>query len=166
MTRGEPIPMLYGGATMDCALMKTVFHDAPYTAGFKTFDKGKPVGQAHSTVEVAQPLRVVDLASAPLRKLGITRKQLIDTEKDRYPVTRQWAEALYRQCPDAQGLSWVSRQDDSARAVALFGDRIPNGALKPLGASRSLVDDGNAYDSVLNLADRIGVSIIPGKKSR
>ena len=48
--------MLYGGATMDCALMKTVFHDAPYAAGFKTFDKGKPVGQAHSTAEVAQPL--------------------------------------------------------------------------------------------------------------
>lgn len=164
--RGQPIPMLYGGTTMDCALMETVFHDVPYTAGLKTFDKGKLAGQVHSTVEVAQPLRVVDLASVPLRKLGITRKQLIDTEKDRYPVTRQWAEALHRQCPDAQGLSWVSRQDDSARAVALFGDRIPNGALKPLGASRSLVDDGNAYDSALNLADRIGVSIIPGKKSR
>lgn len=29
--RGRPIPMLHGGATMDCALMETVFHDAPYT---------------------------------------------------------------------------------------------------------------------------------------
>ncbi|EDT3379585.1 RES family NAD+ phosphorylase [Salmonella enterica subsp. enterica serovar Mbandaka] len=161
--QGQPIPTLYGGTTMDCALMETVFHDVPHTAGFKTFDKGKLAGQVHSTVEVAQPLRVVDLASVPLRKLGITRKQLIDTEKDQYPATRQWAEALHRQCPDAQGLSWVSRQDDSARAVVLFGDRIPNGALKPQGASRSLVDDGNAYDSVLDLADRIGVSIIPGK---
>ena len=158
--------MLHGGATMDCALMETVFHDAPYTAGLKTFDKGKPAGQAHSTVEVAQPLRVVDPASAPLRMPGIARKQLIDTEKNRRPVTRRWAEALHRQCPDARGLSWASRQDDSARAVALFGDRIPNGVLKPLGASRSLVDDGNTNDSVLDLADRIGVSIIQGKKSR
>lgn len=161
--QGQSIPTLYGGTTMDCALMETVFHDVPHTAGFKSFDKGKLAGQVHSTVDVEQPLQVVDLSSLPLRKLGITRKQLIDTEKDQYPATRKWAEALHRQYPQAQGLSWVSRQDDSARAVVLFGDRIPSGALKPQGASRSLVDDGNAYDAVLDLADRIGVSIIPGK---
>lgn len=160
--QGQPIPTLYGGTTMDCALMETVFHDVPHTAGFKTFDKGKLAGQMHSTVEVVQPLRMVDLASVPLRKLGITRRQIIDTEKDQYPATRKWAEALHRQCPNAQGLTWVSRQDDSARAVVLFGDRIPSGALKSQGASRSLVDDGNAYDAVLDLAERIGVAIVPG----
>lgn len=161
--QGKSIPTLYAGTTMDCALMETVFHDVPHSAGFKTFDKGKLAGQVHSTVEVVQPLKVVDLASVPLRKLGITRKQLIDTEKDQYPATRKWAESLHRQCPDAQGLSWVSRQDDSARAVVLFGDRIPAGALRPQGASSSLVDDGNAYDTVLDLAERIGVHIVPGK---
>ncbi|HFT7392180.1 TPA: RES family NAD+ phosphorylase [Aeromonas hydrophila] len=161
--QGQPIPTLYGGTTMECALMETVFHDVPHTAGFKTFDKGKLAGQVHSTVEVVQPVKVVDLASVPLRKLGITRKQLIDTEKDQYPATRKWAEALHRQCPDAQGLSWVSRQDDSARAVVLFGDRIPDGALQPQGVSRSLGDDGNAYDTVLDLAEKIGVHIVPGK---
>lgn len=161
--RGQPIPTLYGGTTVECALMETVFHDVPHTAGFKSFDKSKLAGQVHSTVEVKQPLQVVDLASVPLRKLGITRKQLIDTEKDQYPVTRPWAEAIHRQCPEAQGLSWVSRQDDSARAVVLFGDRIPDGALRSQGASRSLVDDGNAYDAVLDLAERIGVHIVPGK---
>lgn len=161
--QGQSIPTLYGGTTMDCALMETVFHDVPHTAGFKSFDKGKLAVQVHSTVEVVQPLQVVDLASVPLRKLGITRKQLIDTEKDQYPATRKWAEALHRQCPDAQGLSWVSRQDDSARAVVLFGDRIPDGALRPQSASRSLVDDGNAYDAVLDLAERIGVHIVPSK---
>ncbi len=160
--QGQPIPTLYAGTTMDCALMETVFHDVPHTAGFKTFDKGKLTDQVHSTVEVTQPLKVVDLASVPLRKLGVTRKQLIDTEKDQYPATRKWAEALHSQFPEAQGLSWVSRQDDSARAVVLFGDRIADDALEPQGASRSLVDDGTAYDAVLDLADRIGVAIIPG----
>ncbi|WP_434575633.1 RES domain-containing protein [Pseudomonas sp. Z3-6] len=67
------------------------------------------------------------------RAPGITRKQLIDTEKEHYPATRKWAEAIHRQCPDAQGLSWISRQDDSARAIVLFGDRIPEGALHPRG---------------------------------
>jgi hypothetical protein len=160
---GKPIPTMYGGTTMACALMETVFHDVPYTAGFKSFDKSKLVGQMHSTVQVGQELQLVDLASVPLRKLGVTRKQLIDTEKEQYPATRKWAEAIYRQCPQAQGLSWVSRQDDSARAVVLFGDRIPGDALRLEGDARSLLDDADAYDAVLNLADRIGVNIVPGK---
>lgn len=160
---GKPIPTLYCGTTMACALMETVFHDVPHTAGFKSLDKGKLVGQVHSTVLVEQALQLVDLASVPLRRLGVTRKQLIDTEKDQYPATRKWAEAIHRQCPQAQGLSWISRQDDSARAVVLFGDRIPDGALRPGGGSRSLLDDADAYDSVLDLADRIGVNIVPGK---
>ncbi len=159
---GSPIPTLYGGTTMECALMETVFHDVPHTAGFKSFDKGKLVDHVHSTVQIEQQLQVVDLASVPLRKLGVTRKQLIDTEKDQYPATRKWAEAIHRQCPQAQGLSWVSRQDDSARAVVLFGDRIHDGALRPNGNSRSLLDDGGTYDVVLDLADRIGVNIVPG----
>lgn len=143
--------------------METVFHDVPHTARFKSFDKGKLAGHVHSIVEVVKPVKVINLASVPLRKLGITRKQLIDTEKDQYPATRKWAEAFHRQCPDAQGLSWVSRQDDSARAVVLFGDRLPQGALEPQGESRNLGDDGNAYDTVLDLAERIGVHIVSGK---
>ena len=143
--------------------MEGVFHDVPHTAGFKSFDKGDLAGQVHSTVQIEQELQLVDLASVPLRKLGVTRKQLIDTEKDQYPATRMWAVAIHRQCPQAQGLSWVSRQDDSARAVVLFGDRIPDGALRPEGNTRSLLDDEDAYDAVLNLAIRIGINIVPGK---
>lgn len=143
--------------------METVFHDVPHTAGFKSFDKGKLVGQVHSAVQVSQSLHLVDLSSVPLRKLGVTRKQLIDTEKDQYPATRKWAEAIHRQYPEAQGLCWVSRQDDSARAVVLFGDRIAGGALHSQGASRSLIDDSTVFDSMLDLADRIGVVIVAGK---
>jgi hypothetical protein len=159
---GQPIPTLYGGTTMDCALMETVFHDVPHTAGFKSFDKGKLIDQVHSRLEVSQPLQLVDLANVPLRKLGVRRKQLIDTEKDQYPATRKWAKAIHHQCPQAQGLSWISRQDDSARAMMLFGDRTSKHALRLQGTSFHLLDDGRNYDAVLNLAERIGVSIVPG----
>lgn len=162
--QGCAIPTLYGGTTMACALMETVFHDVPHTAGFKSFDKRKLAGQVHSTIRVEQVLQLVDLASVPLRKLGVTRGQLIDTEKDQYPATRQWAAAIHRQCPQAQGLSWVSRQDDSARAVVLFGDRIPSGALRPEADSRSLLEDVGAYDAVLELAERIGVNVVSGQR--
>ncbi|MBP7654939.1 MULTISPECIES: RES family NAD+ phosphorylase [Pseudomonadota] len=161
--QGQAIPTLYAGTTLPCALMETVFHDVPHTAGFKSFDKAKLAGQVHSTVRVEADLQLVDLSSVALRKLGVTRMQLIDTEKDQYPATRNWAMALHRQCPQAQGLSWVSRQDDSARAVVLFGDRIAEGALQAGDGSQSLTDDPGTYDAVLDLADRIGVSIIPGK---
>lgn len=161
---GTSIPTLYGGTTMACTLMETVFHDVPHTAGFKSFDKGKLIEQVHSTVLIEQELQLVDLASVPLRKLGVTRKQLIDTEKDQYHATRRWAEAIHHQCPQAQGLTWVSRQDDSARAFVLFGDRIPIDALRPQEGSRSLTDDADAYDAVLELADRIGVNIVPGRR--
>lgn len=162
--QGHAIPTLYAGTAMACALMETVFHDVPHTAGFKSFDKGKLVGQVHSTVRVEAALQLVDLASVPLRKLGVTRQQLIDTEKDQYPTTRQWAAAIHHQCPQAQGLSWVSRQDDSARAIVLFGDRIPSGALRPGADSRSLLEDVDAYDAVLDLAERIGVHVVMGKR--
>lgn len=161
--QGRAIPTLYAGTTLPCALMETVFHDVPHTAGFKSFDKAKLAGQVHSTVRVAADLQLIDLSSVALRKLGVTRKQLIDTEKDQYPATRKWAMTLHHQCQQAQGLSWVSRQDDSARAVVLFGDRIADGALQVEGESRGLTDDPGTYDAVLDLADRIGVSIIPGK---
>jgi len=162
--QGRPVPTLYAGTTRDCALMETVFHDVPHTAGTKTFDKSKLSDQWHSTVAVRQGLQLADLSSVALRRLGVTRKQLIDTEKDQYPRTREWARAIHRQCPLAQGLSWISRQDDSARAFLLFGDRVPEGALQPQGASRSLHGDAATYETVLDLAERIGVHIVPGRQ--
>lgn len=56
-------------------------------------------------------------------------------------MTRQWAAAIHAGFPQVQGLCWISRQDDGARAVVLFGDRIGSGSLQPGAPSRSLVDD-------------------------
>ncbi|EAS4516710.1 hypothetical protein HIJ77_003317 [Salmonella enterica] len=79
------------------------------------------------------------------------------------PVTRKWTEAIYQQYPQVRGLSWISRQDDSARAVVLSGDRIAQSAPLSHDLSRGLLEDGDAYDAVHDLAERIGVSVIPGK---
>ena len=111
-----------------------------------------------------KPRKIADLSSVALRKLGVQHKQLIDTEKDQYPATRRWAEAIHAQHPDIQGLSWISRQDDSTRAVVLFGDRVSKGALQQVGSSRSLLKNEQTYAQLLNLADRIGVDIVPGKE--
>lgn len=159
---GETIPTLYAGSSKDCAFMETIFHDVPFSPGFKTLDKHKLNGQLYSTITIAQDLTLIDLSSISLRKLGITRTQLIDTEKDQYPVTRLWAETLHHQCPRAQGLLWVSRQDDSARALVLFADRIPANTVQQLGTSQSLTEDPVIYADMLDLAARLDVLVVQG----
>ena len=101
--------------------------------GFKTYDKAKLNGQLHSQVRPGADLLLADLGSKALRKLGVERKRLIDTEKDQYPITRLWAEAIHGECPDVQGMCWTSRQDDSARAMVSFGDRVDPGLLRQAG---------------------------------
>ena len=162
-TEGAPIPTIYAAATFAAAAMESVFHDVSHAPGFKNYDKRKLEGQLHSQVKARRDLTLAALSSVALRKLGVQRKQLIDTEKDQYPSTRRWAEAIHAQHPDIQGLSWISRQDDSARAVMLFGDRVPHGTLRQVGSSRSLLQDEQGYGELLDLADRIGVDVVSGK---
>lgn len=160
---GEPIPTLYGGSTFECAAMETVFHDVPFSSGYKAYDKSKLDEQVHSLVQINQDLVLADLGSKALRKLGVQRSQLIDTEKDQYPRTRKWAEAIHAESSEIQGLCWTSRQDDGANAIVLFGDRISPDALQPHGPSRSLISDTSAYGELLDLAEKIGVDIVAGK---
>lgn len=160
---GKAIPTMYAGTSLECALMETVFHDIPHSHRLKTFPKAKLVSQVRSELVVKIELQLVDLSTVALRKLGLKRSQLIDTEKDRYPATRLWAEAIYWQCPNAQGLSWVSRQDDRARAFIFFGDRLPINAFSK-GDTLRLTEDQDTYTAVLDLADQIGVRIVSAKK--
>jgi hypothetical protein len=67
---GASIPTLYGGTTFDCAAMETVFHDVPFAAGLKTFDKQKLIDQVYSQVTPRRDLDLVDLSTTALRKLG------------------------------------------------------------------------------------------------
>ena len=157
---GKPIPTLYGGSSFNCAAMETVFHDVPFASGLKTFAKHRLEGQLHSVLATTAALTLADLRNVPLRKLGVERKQLIDTEKDTYGQTRKWAAAIHAQHAHIQGLYWTSRQDDSAMAVMLFGDRIGAGVLTRRGTSRTLLDDGPAYMELLTSADMIGVRVV------
>jgi len=158
--KGNSIPTLYGGTTFDCAAMETVFHDVPFVIGLKTHDRQKLIGQVYSQAAPQRDLVLADLTSTSLRNLGIRRNQLIDTEKDRYPQTRAWAAAIHAQRPDIEGLGWVSRQDDRALALVLFGDRVPATDLMPRGAPIDVLTNLDVYSALLGLADRIGVKIV------
>ena len=160
---GKPVPTLYGGTSFNCAVLETVFHDLPFAPGLKTYAKHKLEGQLHSVLVPAAALTLADLRNVPLRKLGVERKQLIDTEKDTYGQTRKWAAAIHAQHAQIQGLCWTSRQDDSAMAVMLFGDRVGTDVLTRHAPSRSLVADAAAIMELLALADVIGVRVVAGR---
>lgn len=158
--KGKIIPTLYGGSSFECAAMETVFRDIPYSSGFKTFDKSKLQGKQASIIIPTRDLQLIDLANTALRKLGIARNQLIDSDAADYPKTRPWAVALHEQFPLADGLVWVSRQDDEAHAVVLFGDRVKKPDLDEVDAPVEITGDPTVYGRLLDLALRIGVNIV------
>ena len=61
--------------------MESVFHDVSHAPGFKHYDQRELEGQLHSEVKVKRELKLADLSSVALRKLGAQCKQLIDTER-------------------------------------------------------------------------------------
>jgi hypothetical protein len=156
----EVIPTLYAGSSLDCALMETVFHDIPYKAGFKPLSRTRLLNRTYSILLLSRDLKFIDLGTIALRKLGIPRNALIDTTKFHYPRTRRWAEALYGQFPNAQGLRWTSRQDDRAQAVMLFGDRVSSSILKVMSTPISLLEDDQPIMPVLDLATRLDVTLV------
>jgi hypothetical protein len=159
---GEVVPTLYAGTTLDCALMETVFHDVPFAPGLKTVSKTTSVrGQMRSSMRATRGLSLIDLRSIALRKLGLNRRELIDTEASQYPVTRAYALRLYEQFPSAEGMIWTSRQDDQSQALVLFETRLDGFVLEQLDHSESLIEsDGSTSSEVLALADRLGVLIV------
>jgi RES domain len=157
---GAIIPTLYAGTTLDCALMETIFHDLPYKTGFKPVSKRKLTAKVHSIILPQLDLRLVDLGTIALHKLGIDRAHLVDTTKAHYPRTRSWAEALYAQVPDAHGLSWTSRRHDHEQAVMLFGGRLNPSDLEISGPSIPLLEDSNAAVPVIDLATRLGATLV------
>lgn len=151
------IPTLYAATTPRGALMESVFRDIPYRTGFKNVALARLAGKVCSTVLFRKNFLLLDLSKVALRGMGIQPRQLIDTTKARYPMTRRWAEQVYAAYPRIQGFLWSSRQDDRALVVMLFGSRVQASDLLDDKLSLPLVKKGKAEDFVLQLATDLKV---------
>jgi len=113
-------------------------------------------GLAMSTLIVTEPIRLAMLAGLGLRRLGVRRRDLIETGPGTYSQTAAWALALHGSPVAPSGLLWTSRQDDTASVLLLFGDRIPASAMivasapVPLdsGPGLALLDDAAALAAI------------------
>lgn len=149
---GEIIPTIYGADSLEGAAMETIFRDIGFLATDRFIDMSKFNGHQHSLLTVEKPLKMVDLNSKALAALRLTRRDLIDTDGSRYGYTQKWAEAIHAIAPDAQGMIWVSRQDDEAKAFVLFGDRVEPDTLVLVGSSLSIQKEPT-WSSLLDLLD-------------
>ena len=117
---GTPaIPVLYASATEEAAVAETLLHDIPVSGGILPYDKYARTVMAR--VQVARPVRVGVLHGLGLRQLKVTVADLTASGAETYPETVKWAQAAH----DAEfdGLVWMSRLCNDAKAYVFFGDR-------------------------------------------
>ena len=157
---GAIVPALYAGGTLDVALMETVWHDAPTPSeGFHLVLNESTETRRVGSLKPSMPLRLVDLTTVGLRRLGLARSDVIDSDPSSYPITRQLAVWLYENKPQAQGICWTSRQFDEGKAVVLFEPRMSSVKLVP-ETKDEIFTDGPHLDAVLTLAERLGAAVI------
>jgi hypothetical protein len=157
---GSIVATLYAGSTLDVALMETVWHDAPIPShDFDLILKAATEPRRVGSFKPSGALRLVDLTAVGLRRLGLTRSNVIDGDQADYPITRQLCTWLYENKPEAQGVCWISRQNDEGWAVVLFKPRLGDISLA-VDAKDEIFTDGPHLDALLTLAERLGASVI------
>lgn len=153
------VATLYGGENTGVAVMETLFHDLPSDSAGAPYDLGKLAGMAHSVITPLIDLQLADLNPKTLRKMGVTRAQLLDSSAEQYIFTREYAVAIHQAFPDVQGLQWSSKQHGDA-AVMLFGDRIEDSPLKVEIESEVINESEKVLDAIEEEADQLGVVLL------
>ena len=143
-------------------MMETVLHDipAPPTDYILDIERLRDADIRISRIRCKRVLSLVDLSSKGLKRIGLQRRDLIDTPVVEYERCREWAQRLHSLTP-AQGLLWTSRQDDSAQALLVFGDRIAESAFK-VELDRERLYEGEHLDALLGLAEHVGIGRVIG----
>lgn len=154
---GNAIPTLYAADRIQGALSESVFRDVTSATGRIHRDDLQAL--LLSRLVQQSDLKLINLTGLALRRLGLTRVQLIEAPPRHYSHTARWAEALHRCCPDAQGLMWVSRQSDTSKVIVLFGDRVADHALENAEASESLYR-GRGFQRICEAAALADITVV------
>ena len=123
---GKIVPSLYATSTLQAAIHETIFHDirADTEKKYKTIPEEKVHDRMHSELRVKRAIKLVELRNPLLNNWGIEQAQLIGSPSELYHKTARWAEAIYNNFPEAEGLIWTSRQCDPDDAMLFFGGRV------------------------------------------
>ena len=140
-TDGTVVPTAYLGADDETALAEGVLR------GVTALERGdlprrlyrsQLAGLALCRLSLRIDLRVARLHGPGLVRLGLLRRHVIDCEESDYPYTAAWAQVLWGCRRRPAGISWTSRQNDSARAYVLWLNRLKDPGLEPVGPEIAL----------------------------
>ena len=153
---GNKIPTLYAGSSINSALAESVFRNIVSTSPAITRISLRD--QMLTRITSTRDLNLVDLTQNGLRRLGLKRNQLLESEQENYSQTARWAEALHDFGDKIDGMVWISTQFDTERSMVLFGDRVmPKDLLIP-GEGESLYDN-SGLDKVMDFANSADITI-------
>jgi hypothetical protein len=160
---GNTIPTMYLAQTPAAALMETVLHDCPSpSSGYiLTLPKATEELRRMACLAILQPLVLADFSAIGLRRLGLAKADVVDSEKTRYPQSRDIAQQVYALRPDIQGIQWNARQDDRASAIVLFEPRIKPASLAVWHADQA-INDGMVLDELIELLDQLDAGLVLG----
>lgn len=142
--------------------METVFHEAPAPSARAILTQRAIEAKRWTItgVEATQPLSLVDLTSPGLRRIGLSRSDLIDTNADSYPVTQRFAKDLYMEFPTAHGIRWVSRLFDEGVCIVLWQDRIAPDCLLQSSTPVSVLTEP-IMSEILDLVEQLDMRYLP-----
>lgn len=159
----EPIPTLYGAATLESAFSETIFHDVvPPGRGPRRVSRLEFRSKVLSYILPLRDLHLARMLGVDLQGLGISHEDLVFSSASEYPWTAGWAEAIYdvdrSAGPSFDGLIWIARQTGDAPAVVLWGGRVRDGHLSPqLDRTQIPLDVGPGLALVESVATRAGI---------
>lgn len=153
---GTPIATTYLASSVNAAIAEVVLHNVPTPSTGYLHDLERDYATHLCLSRVRTPaLSLVNLTATGLKAAGLSVSDLFDGDEGDYARTQGWALWIWQNMPDAQGLHWMSKRDNRAEVVVLFGDRIPGGIADD-GGSRPL----RAYEQeIIDLLDEMGAGV-------
>lgn len=159
-----PVPVLYAASRPEAALAEVLVHIDARGVLHPDGTAELPC-RALSRLRVARTLRVVAFCGLDLHRFPVRHAQLAECGKSDYPRTRGWALAIRRRARRAQGMAWVSRQDNTALSFVFWHDRMEPGDLEPQGRPVPLAGRRGAA-MVRDVLGRIGMAPLPSRAVR
>jgi hypothetical protein len=166
-TSGAPVPTMYVGRSLQCAIGETILHNLPTdrpSTGYVVLQRSI-TERRFAIIRPRNALKLLQLTMPAVRRLGGTADEITLVGVDQYPLTRRWAQAIHARYPDVAGLAWNSRRfgtvssGTSAVAMVLFGDRCGASGFEVEGEDLRLDSDGMlALVQMLRLA---GAVVLP-----
>lgn len=137
------VPTMYTAEDVETAIAEALLRGCDNDGARQRLYRLEVDGLACAILQPLRDLQLARLHGAGLKRLGLSRGELIDSDQDAYEWTARWAQALHDHSVNVDGLVWTSRQNDSADALMLWGDRVDERDLRVIaGAVRLDRDPG------------------------